>query len=161
LPCSFAIQIEVVQLFEAITTGIMCFAECLKHSANPKKYSVKSLPSVVLGKEGSVNSLSAKTSLPSTFYRTLGKDFAECQSVLGKEKRLSRRRGEGAFAECLPTSTRQRIHQQVPLSGSLSSALGGTRATTLGKEAIPVPRYCFSTECYGPNTRQSTSCPCT
>jgi hypothetical protein len=96
-----------------ITTGIMCFAKCLKHSANPEKHSAKSLPSVVLGKEGSANSILAKASLPSTFYRALGKDFAECHLVLGKDfaechlvlgkkKRPSRRRGDGdgAFAEC-------------------------------------------------------------
>jgi hypothetical protein len=29
---------------------------------------------------------SAKGSLPSAFFRTLGKDFAECQKALGKEK---------------------------------------------------------------------------
>jgi hypothetical protein len=98
---------------------------------------------VALGKEGSTNSTSAKVSLSSTFYRALDKDFAECQSVLGKEKRLSRRRvtetaplpsvlGDTRqrsylFAECLPTCTRQRIHQRVPLSGPLPSALCGTR----------------------------------
>jgi hypothetical protein len=72
----------------------MCFAECLKHSANPEKLSAKSLSSVVLGKEGSANSTSARASLLSTFYRALGKDFAECQLVLGKEKQPSRRRGD-------------------------------------------------------------------
>jgi hypothetical protein len=107
----------------------MCFAECLKHSANPKKHSTKYLPSVVLDKEGSANSTSTNASLWSTFYWALDKDFAECQSVLGKEKQSSRcwGDGDGAFAECLPTSTRQRIHQRVPLSGSLPSALYDTR----------------------------------
>ena len=42
-------------------------------------HSAKPLPSVTLGKGRSVNSLSAKTSLPSALYRTLGKGFAECQ----------------------------------------------------------------------------------
>jgi hypothetical protein len=32
----------------------------------------------------------ATTSLPSTFYQALDKDFAECHPVLGKEKSLSR-----------------------------------------------------------------------
>jgi hypothetical protein len=73
------------------TTGIGRFAECLKHSTNPEKHSTKSLPSVTLGKEGSSNSTSAMASLPSTFYRALGKYFAECHSVLGKEKSPSRR----------------------------------------------------------------------
>jgi hypothetical protein len=47
----------------------------------------RSLPSgkgyFTLGKEHS-----AKSSLPSIFFRTLGKDFAECQKALGKEKTL-------------------------------------------------------------------------
>jgi hypothetical protein len=89
-----------------------------------------------------MNSTSTKASLPSTFYRALDKDFAECQSVLGKEKRPSRRQvtetatlpsvlGDTRqrsylFVECLRTCTQQRIHQRVPLSGSLSSALCGT-----------------------------------
>jgi hypothetical protein len=47
------------------TTGIAFFAECLRHSAKIS---------------------SAKGSLPNVFFRTLGKDFAECQKVLGKEK---------------------------------------------------------------------------
>jgi hypothetical protein len=38
---------------------------------------------------------------------------------------------------------------------SLSSAI----ATALGKEPIPMPRSWFFAECYGPNTRQSTSLP--
>jgi hypothetical protein len=49
-------------------------------------HSVKALPSVTLGKEHSANISSAKGSLPSTFFRTLGKDFAECQKALDKEK---------------------------------------------------------------------------
>jgi hypothetical protein len=39
-----------------------------------------------LGKEHSAKISSAKGSLPSVFFRTLGKDFAECQKALGKEK---------------------------------------------------------------------------
>jgi hypothetical protein len=68
------------------TTRIGRFAEC---SAKPEKHSTKSLPSVTLDKESSVNSTSAATSLPSIFYRALDKDFAECHSVLGKEKSSS------------------------------------------------------------------------
>ena len=41
-------------------------------------HSAKPLLSVTLGKGRSVNSLSAKTSLPSALYRALGKAFAEC-----------------------------------------------------------------------------------
>ena len=49
------------------TTGIHYFAECQLHSA-------KALAKVV----------TAKTTLPSAFFRTLGKVFAECQKALGK-----------------------------------------------------------------------------
>jgi hypothetical protein len=84
------------------TTGIVFFTECLKHSAKPEKHSAQALPSVALDKEGSTHSTSAKPSLPSTFSRALGTDVAECQVVLGKEKPLSRRwgDGDGVFAEC-------------------------------------------------------------
>jgi hypothetical protein len=37
------------------------------------------------------------------------------------------------------------------------ASLSSVRVTTLGKEAIPVPRYWFFVECYGPDTRQTTS----
>jgi hypothetical protein len=55
-----------------VTTGIAFFAECLRHSAKAILHSAKIS--------------SAKGSLPSAFFRTLGKDFAECQKALGKEK---------------------------------------------------------------------------
>jgi hypothetical protein len=67
-----------------LTTGISSFAVCLKHTA-------KALPSVTLGKERSANCTSATASLPSTFCRALGKDFAECHLALSKEKSPSRR----------------------------------------------------------------------
>jgi hypothetical protein len=59
--------------------------------ANPRKHSAKALPSVTLSKEALVNCTSAIASLPSTFYRALDKDFAECHLVLGKEMLSSRR----------------------------------------------------------------------
>jgi hypothetical protein len=68
------------------TTGIAFFAECLRHSAKTILHSTKSLSSITLDKEHSANISSTKGSLPSTFFRTLGKDFAECQKTLGKEK---------------------------------------------------------------------------
>jgi hypothetical protein len=68
----------------ASTTGIAFFAECLIHSAKAILHSAKHLPSVTLGKEHSAKISSAKGSLPSVFFRTLGKDFAECQKALGK-----------------------------------------------------------------------------
>jgi hypothetical protein len=67
-----------------ITTGITFFAECLRHSAKAILHSTNPLPSVTLGKEHLANISSAKGSLPSTFFWTLGKDFAECQKALGK-----------------------------------------------------------------------------
>jgi hypothetical protein len=69
-----------------------------------------------LGKERSANCTSAAVSLPSTFYRALGKEFVECRLTLGKEKSPSRRQvtvtdplpsvflalgKEANFAECL------------------------------------------------------------
>jgi hypothetical protein len=49
------------------------FAECLRHSAKQHKRSAKILPSVALGKEETAKKGSAKISLPSIFYRALGK----------------------------------------------------------------------------------------
>jgi hypothetical protein len=73
------------------TTGISSFAVCLRHSAKAILHSAKALPNVTLGKERSVNCTSAAVSLPSTFCRALGKEFAECLLTLGKEKSPSRR----------------------------------------------------------------------
>jgi hypothetical protein len=126
------------------------------------------------------------------------KRFAECQGALGKEKRPLRRRGDGDgfFAECqgrhsaneltLPSACPVALGKdstfakcplghsaksppgRVPMSGSLPSALCGTRqsvplcrvpATTLGKVPKPVPRSLLFAECYGPDARQSTSLP--
>jgi hypothetical protein len=39
------------------------------------------------------------------------------------------------------------------------ASLPSVRATTLGKEPIPVPRSWFFVECYGPDTRESPSLP--
>jgi hypothetical protein len=80
------LQRHCLSFLSSINAGISCFAECLKHSAKPEKHSEKALQSVTLDKENSTNCTSAMASLASTFYRTLGKDFAECQLVLGKEK---------------------------------------------------------------------------
>jgi hypothetical protein len=105
-----------VGLYAGSTTGISYFAVCLRHTAKALLHSVKSLPSVTLGKERSANCTSATVSLPSTFCRALGKEFAECHLTLGKEKSPSRRqvtvtdplpsaspdtRQRGNFAECL------------------------------------------------------------
>jgi len=63
---------------QSVTTRFIFFAECLRHTAKADIHSAKPLLSVTLGKGRSVNSLSAKTSLPSALYRALGKAFAEC-----------------------------------------------------------------------------------
>ena len=59
----------------SLTTGFR------RHSAKVKLHSAKPLPSVTLGKEHTAKNWSAKPSLPSVFYR-----------ALGKEKRPARRR---------------------------------------------------------------------
>jgi hypothetical protein len=110
---------------EGFTTGIGLFAECL--------------PSVTLGKESSANSTSATFSLPSTFYRALGKDFAECHSVLGKENLPSRR----LVTETMPLSsvlgdTRQRDYLCRVSSNALDkeiTSLPSVRYPTLAKGA--------------------------
>jgi hypothetical protein len=123
-----------------------------------------------LGKDSSANSKSATASLPSTFYRALGKDFAEYQSVLGKEKCSSRHRVmETAPLPSVLGDTRQKSYlcrvspntlgKEVTsllsvyrpalgkgstsgslLSGSLSSALGGTRQS-LPLCRVPGPQH--------------------
>jgi hypothetical protein len=114
------------RVLHACTTGIDGIAECLKHS-------VKSLPSVALGKECSAHSASAKLSLPSTFSRALGKAFAECQEVLGKEKQPSQHRVTETAS--LPSVFRPALGKEsvsgVPMSGSLPSALHDTQQNVL------------------------------
>jgi hypothetical protein len=92
--------------------------------------------------------------------------------------------GKGViFAECLPGSTRQRIHlYRVPL-GTLGKeparegphvrlfaecsvrhspkpiSLPSASDITLGKDPKPVPKSVLFAECYDPDTRQSTSLP--
>jgi hypothetical protein len=60
------------------------------HSVKTGKHLAKTLPIVTLGKESLANGTSTTASLPSNFYRTLGKYFFKCQSVLDNEKSLSR-----------------------------------------------------------------------
>ena len=120
-----------------------------------------------------------------TFYRALDKDYTECHQVFDKEKSLSRRLVTAM--EPLPSvsgETRQRgsIFTECPsdyLSTKRSPAslfvstfadctrrhsvkvasLPSVEATSLGKEALPVPRCAFFVECYDLGTRQSTSLP--
>jgi hypothetical protein len=83
-----------------------------------------------------------------------------CPTALGKES---------TFAECHLGHSAKNPLERVSMSGPLPSAWYGTRqsvlllpsarAITLGKEHIPVPRSWFFAECYGSDTRQSTSLP--
>jgi hypothetical protein len=59
------------------TTGIAFFAECLRHSAKAILHTRQR----TLGKD-----FIGKGFFAECFFRTLGKDFAECQKALGKEK---------------------------------------------------------------------------
>ena len=59
------------------TTENSRFAVCHKHSAKPKKHSAKDLSSATLDKQHTASIVLANGSLPSVFYRALGKDFAE------------------------------------------------------------------------------------
>jgi hypothetical protein len=87
------------------------------------------------------------------------------------------------FAECLPDSTRQRIHlcrvppgilnkesaregphvrsfaEYLEWHSTKRASLPSARAITLSKEPTPVPRSWFFAECYDSYTRQSTSLP--
>jgi hypothetical protein len=126
IPCFTNISITNSQTY---TTRNSFFFECLKHSAKPWKHSAKAWPNVTLGKESSANYTSATTSLPSTFYRALGKDFAKCHPILGKEKSSLRRLVTAT--EPVPsvhyTDTRQKCSPWAPLLGPLPSELGDTR----------------------------------
>jgi hypothetical protein len=51
-------------------------------------HSAKALPSAALGKEPSVKFWSAKVSLPSVFYRALGKGFAECKLASTRQRKV-------------------------------------------------------------------------
>jgi hypothetical protein len=87
--------------------------------------------------------------------------FAECLLVHSAQKLL--------FAECLPASTRQRNPSAGPHVRFFAecfiwhlakrASLPSARATTLGKEPIPVPKSWLFAECYGLDTRQSPSLP--
>jgi hypothetical protein len=120
---------------------------CLKHSAKAILHSAKALPSVTLGKERSANCTSAAVSLPSTFCRALGKEFAECLLPLDKEKSPSRR--QVTVTDPLPSvcyrGPRQRRVQWAPPPVPVPRALIDTRqrrtlcrvssGSALGKES--------------------------
>ena len=55
------------------TTGLLEFAECPRHSTKGIKHSTNGSPSVTLGEQHSPKTVMAKPTLPSVFYRALGK----------------------------------------------------------------------------------------
>ena len=67
----------LVVLQVTTTTRNSRFAVCHRHLAKPKKHSAKDLSSVTLDKQHMASTVPANGSLPSVFYRPLGKDFAE------------------------------------------------------------------------------------
>jgi len=81
------------------------------------------LPSAALGKEHSANKVTAKTTLPSVFFRALGKGFTESKKTLGKIKLGDRRKRHiWLFAEC-----------QMEKHSAKSGALPSVFSLTLGK----------------------------
>jgi hypothetical protein len=97
-----------------------------------------------LSKEDSAKSASAKASLPSAFSQALGKPLCRVPESIRQRKVAvtAPGDGDGDFAECCLEDTRQRSYlcrvssrqhsaksppERVPMSGSLSSVLCGTR----------------------------------
>ena len=81
-----------------ITTELLEFAECPKHSAKDIKHSANGSPSVTLGEQHSPKTVTAKPTLPSVFYRALGKAFAECPT-LGKVETEKNPKKIGIFTQ--------------------------------------------------------------
>ena len=114
-------------------------AKALLHSA-------KALPSAALGKGPSAKFLSSKGSLPSAFYRTLGKGFAECLRRLSAKKSYC----HGGFITngCFAVSPRK----------TLGKELSAPKPTALGKDHLcRVPNLWHSSkicaECQNCGTR--------
>ena len=83
-------------------TGALPSVKAQIHSAKP-------LPSATLGKEHTAKFWPAKRSLPSGFYRALGKGFAECRHSAKKKNKKSRKNRNFFFEKgCPSASTRQR-----------------------------------------------------
>ena len=95
-----------------LTTGDSCFAECLRHSAKALLLSAKALPSAALGKGPSANFKSAKGSLPSAFYRVLGKGFAECLPGGTRQRKVTVMTGY-KLTVALPSVSKKGIRQRI------------------------------------------------
>ena len=88
------------------TTENSRFSVCHNHSTKSKKHSAKSLPSITLNKQHTASTVPANGSLPSVFYRALGKDFAESWNRHSAKKvTWQSGNGHGAFAECQISGT--------------------------------------------------------
>jgi hypothetical protein len=149
--------------------------QALKHSAKPEKHSAKRARRTVHQQR-----LLCRLLLSGTRQRL-------CRVSLGTRQRKAAVTApgnrDGAFAEChlihsakrLPlcrVSTSLYSTKGLPAGTFVSffaecswrhsaklDSLPSARAIALGKEALSVPRCCFSAECYDPDTQQSTSLP--
>jgi hypothetical protein len=83
------------------------------------------------------------------FPNTLGKEFTSLPSVYLP----ALRKGSASGVPC------QVLCRVLCMTLGKACFFASVRATTLGKEPIPVPRSWFFAECYDPDTRQSTSLP--
>jgi hypothetical protein len=94
---------------------------------------------------------------------TLGKEVSLCRvppNTLGIAVILCRVSASQHSAKNPSAGPHVRFFAECCIRHSVKRAyLPSARATALGKEPIPVPRSWFFVECYGPDTRQSTSLP--
>jgi hypothetical protein len=93
---------------------------------------------------------------------TLGKGvtFAECLLIHSARKISLCRVPTGQHSAKDPSAGPSvSFFAECSMWHSARVSLPSARATTLGKEAIPVPRYWYFAECYDPDTRQSTYLP--
>ena len=114
------------------STGFRRFAECLMHSAKATLPSAKPLPRAALGKEPPVKNLSAKNSLPSAFYRVLGKVFAECN--LGTRQSKVTVTAPVMLPHALPSGMSEALGKDFLIFFFIIS-LSSARVRALGKEA--------------------------
>jgi len=102
------------------------------HSAKATLPSAKPLPRAALGKEHPVKNPSAKNSLPSVFYRALGKVFAECN--LGTRQRKVTVTAPVALAHALPSAMSEALGKDFFnffFKISLPSALPGRHSANI------------------------------
>jgi hypothetical protein len=153
-----------LEAFSNYTTRIGRFAECLKHSANPGKQSAKRVRQTVHWQRLLCRVLflrhSAKTLLSARRYsvKKSGRHGARVTETTSLPSVLGDTRQRSYLCR---VSTDQHPAKNSPVGPFVSffaecsawhsakrASLPSARATTLGKEAIPVPRYWFFAECY-------------